>query len=72
MVFDSVAVYSFTGTLTIPKVIVPFQIDRAAMTVGLYPFSCLRSSRMSWPALQMASGCSATTSRPATAASRRR
>ena len=36
IVCDSVAVYSLTGTLTIPKVIVPFQIERGAIKLAEY------------------------------------
>src|SRR4051794_15261135 len=42
-VFDSVAVWSFTGTLMSPKAMVPFQIDRAPIGVA-YPVAP-RSSR---------------------------
>src|SRR3954451_21671087 len=36
-VLDSVAEYTFTGTGTRPKAIVPFQIERGAMVQGRYP-----------------------------------
>jgi hypothetical protein len=45
-VFDSIAEYSLIGTFTRPNVIVPFQIERGAMTPQ-YPYYAGRNRRAS-------------------------